>query len=1318
MSVVIVKRPPRSLPRAVPSESVRLQPPPGLPRGGDQGLLMAMLPMLGMAGSAAYFFTTSQPIMMMMGGLMLASSGAMAVAQFVKMRRGAAGSLADTRREYLTYLSRVREQVRATAEQQRGAQLFTHPAPEQLWSLVSVTGGPGNRVWERRPTDPDFAQVRFGLGPQPLATALIAPQAAPTEGLEPLAEHALDTFVRTHAQVEDLPLVVSLRAFYHLTLSGERATVYGTARAVLSQLATLHGPDDLVIAVVADPAGAPEWEWTKWLPHAQRPGTSDGAGTRRLLCGDLGDLETMLAKRLEDRPRFGDDRPLLDKPHIVVVLDGGAVPQDSVFAAAEGLQGVTVIEVVPGDLGRPRGGLSVVVQPGRLTLEAADGSVYEGVPDVLSEAETETLARHLAPLRMGSGGADDEEPLLADLDFTDLLGLGDAGAVDPARTWRPRSTKDRLRVPIGVGENGEPVLLDIKEAALEGMGPHGLCVGATGSGKSELLRTLVLGLAVTHSSETLNFVLADFKGGATFAGMAQMPHVSAVITNLADDLTLVDRMRDSITGELQRRQELLAATGQKDITSYEKARAAGSALEPLPNLLLIIDEFSELLTEKPDFIDMFIQIGRIGRSLGVHLLLASQRLEEGRLRGLDTYLSYRIGLRTFSASESRAALGVPDAYHLPSVPGSGYLKFGTDTMVRFKAAYVSGPYRSRGAVTATGPLPPQRRPVLFTAAEVPVPEADPQPAAAPAAETESSALADTVLDVIVRRLEGQGAPAHEVWLPPLAEAPSLDQLLPPLAVTAGRGLTSPGLPGLGALDVPLGIVDKPFEQRRDLLRLDFSGAAGHLLVVGGPRSGKSTLVRTLISSFALTHTPAEVQFYGLDFGGGGMLALNGLPHVGGVASRLDTEKVRRTVAEVAGILNRREEFFRANAVDSITTYRRRRAAGDLPGEQWGDVFLVIDGWMSFRSDYELLESVVTDIASRGLGFGVHVVLTATRYSEVRPALKDQVQARLELRLGDPMESEFDRKVAQNVPATAPGRGLSPQRLHFLTGLPRIDASAQTGDLSDGTAALVAAVEANWTGPRAPEVRMLPATLPAHQLPKGSDYPQHGVAIGIDEVALEPAFVNFDTDPHFIVFGESESGKTAVLRLLIKQITERYTPEQGRIIMVDYRRTLLGAVPETHLVEFAASAPALEQFVGSIRGALAARVPNSEVTQEQLRNRSWWSGPEMFLIIDDYELVAASNNPLGVLVDLLPLAKDIGLHVILARNSAGASRSLYESFMNRLRELSTQGLLLSGDRDEGALLGNVKPTRLPPGRGFHVTRRRGSQLIQTGWLPER
>ena len=236
----------------------------------------------------------------------------------------------------------------------------------------------------------------------------------------------------------------------------------------------------------------------------------------------------------------------------------------------------------------------------------------------------------------------------------DLLGLGDVRRFDPGAAWRPRPARDRLRVPIGLGEGGAMVHLDIKESAQQGMGPHGLVIGATGSGKSEFLRTLVLGLAMTHSPEQLNMVLVDFKGGATFAGMSEMPHVSAVITNLAEELTLVDRMQDALSGEMVRRQELLREAGNyASIRDYEKARAAGEDLAPMPSLFIVVDEFSEMLTAKPEFIDLFVAIGRLGRSLGLHLLLASQRLEEGRLRGLESHLSYRVGLRTFSA-RSRA----------------------------------------------------------------------------------------------------------------------------------------------------------------------------------------------------------------------------------------------------------------------------------------------------------------------------------------------------------------------------------------------------------------------------------------------------------------------------------------------------------------------------------------------------------------------------------------------------------------------------------------------------------------------------------------
>ena len=1285
---------------------------------------MQLVPMLGMGTSVVFFFMpNAAPMMRVMGMLMLVSTIGMLVAMVVRFRRGTQGQMAEARRDYLKYLARTREAVRQTAREQRDSQLYLHPAPDQLWALVAE----GSRVWERRPTDPDFGQVRLGLGEHQLATPLLPPDAAQVDEPEPLTAGALRRFLDTHATVRGLPMAVSLRGFNRIALTGDAETARGTARALVASLTALHSPEDVTVAVASSADAAHAWEWAKWLPHTQLTSV-DGAGTRRLLGRQVAEPEQELAGRLKGRGRFSPGgKPVLDAPHVLLLLDGVPLPPHSAFAAPEGLQGVTVVELLPdreplGGPGLPRGALWVDCRPGELRLESPEGTVFEGEPDVLPIPAAEALARQLAPLRLGTA-ADEDEPLLAELDFAELLGLGDPATVDVARTWRPRSAGERLRVPIGVDEEGQPVMLDLKEAAQEGMGPHGLCVGATGSGKSELLRTLVLGLAVTHSSETLNFVLADFKGGATFTGMAGLPHVSAVITNLADDLTLVDRMGDSIRGELQRRQELLRDAGHyANLGDYEKARAAGAPLEPMPSLVLVIDEFSELLSAKPDFIDMFIQIGRIGRSLGVHLLLASQRLEEGRLRGLDTYLSYRIGLRTFSAAESRTAIGTPDAYHLPQIPGSGILKFGTDEMVRFKAAYVSGPYREPSAkpvTAADAPRPLVRHPVVFTAAPVPVAQAEPGTPAhgAPPRPAKEDALADTVLDVIARRLEGQGPAAHQVWLPPLDTPPTLGELLPGLHVVAGRGLSASR--GPGDLRVPLGLVDKPFEQRRETLMRDFSGAGGHMLVVGAPQSGKSTLMRTLIAAFALTHTPAEVQFYALDFGGGGLAALAGLPHVGGVASRLDPERVRRTVAEVAGALAAREELFRRQGIDSMATYRRLRAAGKLADQPLGDVFLVVDGWAAFKQDHEMtLEPVIADIAARGLGYGIHLIVTASRHMELRVGIKDQLTNRLELRLGDALDSDFDRKVAAAVPADIPGRGQTPERLHWISALPRLDDSPDPEGLAAATAALVSAVDEAWSGPPAPRVRMLPRRVPAQDLPKGFERPQKGIAIGLGESDLEPVFLDFDRDPFLLIIGENESGKTAALRLIMHKLTERYSPQEARFAITDFRRSLMAAAPEGYVAGYATTEAKLNTDVLSLNSLFEKRAPRENITLQELKTRSWWSGPRMFVIIDDHDLASAGGrNPLTALTEHLAYARDTGISFIVARNAAGIGRALFDRFLQRLKEAGAQGLLLSGDPKEGEILHGARAQPLPQGRARFVGRRRGSRLVQLGWLPE-
>ncbi|MGH8882802.1 MAG: type VII secretion protein EccCb, partial [Stackebrandtia sp.] len=363
--------------------------------------------------------------------------------------------------------------------------------------------------------------------------------------------------------------------------------------------------------------------------------------------------------------------------------------------------------------------------------------------------------------------------------------------------------------------------------------------------------------------------------------------------------------------------------------------------------------------------------------------------------------------------------GVPDAYELPQAPGHGYVKLDQETMLRFRGAYVSGAYRAgrRRAAGADGesevrpvrvapytvdhqPLPEQ----LSTVEVVTVPEELP--------DTEDvSHVQDTLMGMMVSRLEGQGPPAHRVWLPPLAEPPSLDRLFSRLDVNDARGLHAPDWPRV-PMRFPIGYVDKPFEQRRDLLTLELDGSGGNCAVVGGPQSGKSTVLRTLIGGLAVTHTPTEVQVYCIDLGGGALRGLSELPHVGGVGSRQQTETVRRILAQTLSVIDDRETAFAEHGIDTMSAYRQARLDGQIE-DPLGDVVVIIDGWPVFKEDFQPQMDEVFAIAQRGLAYGVHLIIGANRWTDMRPPLRDLMGTRVELRLGDAIDSEIDRKAAKN-----------------------------------------------------------------------------------------------------------------------------------------------------------------------------------------------------------------------------------------------------------------------------------------------------------------
>ena len=1190
----------RQLPPAVATTDIVVEPPPSLPPPRSSGPLALILPVVMSVAAlgimaAAFLSGSAAARNPMYVAFPMMTLFSTAVTVAAGRGRRQGGGIDTDRVNYLGYLNRLRGIVRETALAQRISLIWSHPEPDTLWTLI---GGP--RMWERRASDADFCFVRVGVGTRPLATRLVAPERPTQEPSDPVTSTALRRFIDTHSALTDAPIAVGLPDAGTVTIDGDTTPARGLLRAMICQLAVLHPPDQLLIVGAISDRNHTHWDWLKWLPHNQHPAAVDELGSARMVYQSLAEAQHALAGA--------------GLPRAVVVAD-----LDERVAE---ITGVPVLEIGTGCHGMP------------LTIRRAGEAQALACPDQMDLMDALTCARRLAMYRVGAPSS-------------------------PITLWRGEDHRYRLRVPIGNTVDGVPVELDIKEPAENGMGPHGLCVGATGSGKSELLRTIALGMVARNSPGVLNLLLIDFKGGATFLDFARTPHVAAVITNLSEEAPLVARMRDALAGEINRRQQLLRTAGCASVAVYERARRAGGQLTALPTLFIIVDEFSELLSQQPDFADMFVAIGRLGRSLGMHLLLASQRLDEARLRGLEAHLSYRICLKTLSAAESRTVLGTPDAYQLPNAPGAGFLRSAGGELIRFQATYVSGP------------LPPD------TPARMPT-------AAAPAVRVFSSRVAGpvtragqtdpsptrTVLQAVLDRLSGHGPPAHQVWLPPLDVAPPLDALLRD-AACAPAGLT-----------VPIGVIDRPFEQCRTPLTVDLSGAAGNVAVVGAPRSGKSTALRTLITALAATHDPGGVQFYCLDFGGGALASVRSLPHVGAVAGRAEPELVRRIVAEM----------------ESIVRSREAHRAAPLPNDPFGDVFLVVDGWTSLRPEFEALEATITALAAQGLSFGVHVVLSASRWADIRPSLKDQIGTRIELRLGDPADSEFDRKRARQVPHDKPGRGLSPGGLQMVIALP-IDVVSDSESV-------------------APAIPLLPARVDHDDVVHraGADLGAR-ILLGLEERRLRPVAVDFEQESHLLVLGDTECGKTATLRTLCREIVRANTAAQAQLLIVDFRRSLLGVVESEHLGGYATSPAALGALLPELLDSLRRRMPPSDASQAQLRARSWWSGPDVYVLVDDYDLVAApASNPLAAILEYLPYARDLGLHLVVARRSGGAERAMFEPLLAGLRDLGCMALMMSGRPDEAAPFGIGRPARLPPGRGVLISRRGDEQLVQVAWSP--
>ncbi|MEU5367837.1 type VII secretion protein EccCa [Streptomyces sp. NPDC005951] len=1329
MSTRLIHRPARTTrPPATPAPRT-IEAPPNLPEGKAGNIAMSLLPVAGVMSSVVMMTVVRNSQFAALGAIILVVTVIGSVALLFSQRGKAQRTRRTQREAYLAYVEDLREELSGEERERRERADVLNPPPYALYDIVRDPA----RLWERRRVDDDFLRVRVGTGEMPVRDLQIAePGSTVLTPPDLFMLNEASALVNRFRNGTELPLTVPLDRIGNVSVIGPREDCLRVARALLVQTAALHAPDDVAIALAAPGDRMADWEWAKWLPHLLDTEQFDGPVAARRIAPSAPQLARQIGAELRRRASYAAEvrRGLAGRDalsmnsRLLVVTDGHG--EDAVDLPrpddAVGLRemGVTVLHLLEQRVQEP-GHVSV-----RITVDGTDVTIEDlrtpepveahGTVDEAGIPFAEGLARMLAPLRLSAESLGDA-PLSGPVEFAAMLGIDDVARLDLDRLWAPRGERAFLRVPIGISDSHEPVLLDLKESSELGMGPHGLCVGATGSGKSELLRTLVLALVATHPPEDLALVLVDYKGGATFAPFAELPHVAGVITNLENQAGLVERVHSSLAGEVKRRQQALKDAGNvADIGDYAALRAEKRPdLDPLPHLFVVIDEFGELLTAKPDFIDLFLSIGRIGRSIGVHLLLSSQRIEGGKLKGLDTYLSYRLGLRTFSADESRTVLETTDAFHLPPLPGFGYLKVDTSHYTRFKAGYVSGGYRGpvrRHDEEETGPLalPYEAFNTLAGADEA---RQSPEPA------SRRRETGPTELGVMVGQLTGATAAVRSIWLPPLPTATALDTIAGPLDIGPdGMRLTGADAEGRRTpLRVPVGLLDDPARQWQGQWFLDLTVAGGHAAVIGGPQSGKTTLLRTLVLSLALTHTPREIGVYGLDLVGGGLQALSGLPHVGGIAGRADRERAARTVEEVRTMLASREDLFREHGIDSVDQLRTLHAAGRLPELASAEILLVIDGFGALRDDFDELDDAIADILKRGGGYGIHVVAGMLRWNDVRIAIQSNFGTRVELRLNDPGESGIDRKLAETLSPDEPGRVLTDGKLFAQVALPRTDGVGDTADLGAVLERTARTVRATWSGEVAQPVRVLPQVLEPHSLPGPAAEPTR-VPIGLDQSALAPVLLDlFHHDQHLLVLGDSECGKTNLLRTVAHGLVDRYGEDDLVFAVMDPRRSLRGVVPEEFNGGYAYNSKLCAGLSTAITTELEKRLPDENARLEDLEPGNWGKGPRIVVLVDDYDvLTTAGQSPLSPFLPYIPSAVDIGLHFVLTRRVAGASRGMYEPLVQGLRESGASALLMAGDRSEGQLFPGVYASQQAPGRGVFIRRGQPNRLIQTVYAP--
>ena len=1067
--------------------------------------------------------------------------------------------------EYRATLARVQADVDAAVLQEQRLRRHVHPDPA---ALARIATQPTDRLWERRRTDADFLDLRAGTASVPSSVQVDDPSQD---------EHRRTTV----PALEDVPVTVSVRRSGVVGVAGTDAG--RQAAWLVAQAAVLHGPRDLRITVLTERAGEERWSWVRWLPHARATdtayvsvGTTAESVSRRV--GELGRL--VAARAAADAER----RPDPDRADVLVVLDGArrlrALPGVVALLREGPPVGVHVLCIDAEERLLPEECRAVVTAegPAATVREPGAAETLTVRADRPERAWFEPVARGMTPLR--STGEGEDAVLPSSVRLLDVLALEPPTADAVGAGWElvPRSTTAVL----GTGLDG-PFSVDLVRD-----GPHALVAGTTGAGKSELLQTLVATLAVANRPDEMTFVLVDYKGGSAFAEAAELPHTVGMVTDL--DTHLVERALVSLGAELRRRETLLASRGASDIVAYQEKRSRDPLLDPLPRLVLVIDEFASMVRELPDFVSGLVNIAQRGRSLGIHLVLATQRPSGAVTPDIRANTNLRIALRTTDQAESRDIIDAPDAGELsPRTPGRAYARLGFAALLPFQAGRIGG--RRPDAAT---------REAGTTVVEVPWTElgGSPRPAVTAPRSSQTAApvtdLAELVRAVRQAAADRGIARVASPWLPALGESVLLDELPEP---APGTGPTLPA--------VPFGLVDLPAEQRQAPLTFDID-RAGHLYVIGAGRSGRSQALRTLAASLARTHRTADLHVYGIDFGSGALLPLTALPHCGAVVDRTQTERLDRMLDRLGTELTRRQALLGEHGAADLPELRATLPEAERPPH----IVVLLDRFEVFERELATFDNGryvdrFVRLLRDGVAAGMHLVVSGDKAlggGRYAGATEDK----LVLRLNDRSEYSLvgvDRKAIPD--EHAPGRVIR---------------------TTDGAEAQIALLDADPTGAAqaaalttlAREVSARDADVPAARRPltfgvlpdelryadartaAGEQAPSWAlVGVGGDDLAtLGPDLA--DT-PTFLVGGPPRSGRSTTLLTMSRSLVER----GAGLVVVAPRRSPLRDLAGTPGVVAVLDDPGISRA--------AFREVLTQVTQEL-----------GVIVVDDAELVLQSD----------------------------------------------------------------------------------------------